>query len=76
MPTTDTRIAYGCLDAAEEETMAAARRAQLEELIRSMPEELNTVVVERGTHEQLLAAGRAYSRLHRSQVGSLIAAAP
>jgi ATP-binding cassette subfamily B protein len=41
-------IAYGKLDATEEEIWEAARRAQLEDLIRSQPEELHTLIGERG----------------------------
>jgi ATP-binding cassette subfamily B protein len=41
-------IAYGNLGASEEEIWAAARQAQLEELILSQPEGLDTVIGERG----------------------------
>nr|WP_246427842.1 ABC transporter ATP-binding protein [Paenibacillus phyllosphaerae] len=41
-------IAYGKLDATEEQIMEAARRAQLEELILSHPEKLDTMIGERG----------------------------
>ncbi|MFD3257620.1 ABC transporter ATP-binding protein [Paenibacillus lentus] len=41
-------IAYGKLDASEEEIWQAARRAQLEELIHSQPEGLDTLIGERG----------------------------
>jgi len=41
-------IAYGKLDASEEDIWEAARRAQLEELIRSLPEGLDTLIGERG----------------------------
>ncbi|MBW7474101.1 ABC transporter ATP-binding protein/permease [Paenibacillus oenotherae] len=41
-------IAYGKLGASEEEIWEAARRAQLEELILSQPEGLNTMIGERG----------------------------
>ncbi|MEW9096032.1 MAG: ABC transporter ATP-binding protein [Clostridiaceae bacterium] len=41
-------IAYGKLDATEEEIWQAARRAQMEEFIHSQPEGLNTVIGERG----------------------------
>jgi len=41
-------ISYGNLEATEEEIWEAARRAQLEDLIRSMPEGLNTLIGERG----------------------------
>ncbi|UQZ81325.1 Putative multidrug export ATP-binding/permease protein [Paenibacillus konkukensis] len=41
-------IAYGELDAAEEQIWEAARRARLEEFIRSQPDGLMTVIGERG----------------------------
>lgn len=41
-------IAYGKLDATEEEIWDAARRAQMETLISSMPEGLDTLIGERG----------------------------
>lgn len=41
-------ILYGKLDAAEEEIWEAARRARLDEFIRSQPEGLDTVIGERG----------------------------
>lgn len=41
-------IAYGQLKASEEEIWQAARRAQLEELILSQPEGLDTMIGERG----------------------------
>ncbi|WP_088830801.1 ABC transporter ATP-binding protein [Paenibacillus tyrfis] len=41
-------ILYGKLGASEEEIWEAARRARLEEFIRSQPEGLNTVIGERG----------------------------
>ena len=41
-------IAYGDLKATDEHIMEAARRASLDELIRSLPEGLDTVVGERG----------------------------
>jgi len=41
-------IAYGKLGASEEEIMQAARQAQLEELVLSQPEGLNTMIGERG----------------------------
>ncbi len=41
-------IAYGKLDASEEEIWAAARRAQLEEVILAQPEGLQTLIGERG----------------------------
>ncbi|AVX37950.1 ABC transporter ATP-binding protein [Yersinia massiliensis] len=41
-------IAYGKLDASDDEIMTAARQARLDELIDSLPEGLDTVVGERG----------------------------
>lgn len=41
-------IAYGKLDASEEEIWMAARRAQMESLILSMPDGLDTLIGERG----------------------------
>jgi ATP-binding cassette subfamily B protein len=41
-------IAYGRLGASEDEIMEAARRAHLEELIRGLPDGLDTVIGERG----------------------------
>lgn len=41
-------IAYGRLDATEEEILEAARRARLDEMIRQLPEGLDTVIGERG----------------------------
>ncbi len=41
-------IAYGTPDATEEQVYEAARRANIDEFIRSMPEGYNTVVGERG----------------------------
>ncbi|GGH36353.1 ABC transporter ATP-binding protein [Paenibacillus segetis] len=41
-------IAYGDLVASEEDILEAARRAQLEELIKSQPEGLDTMIGERG----------------------------
>jgi len=41
-------IAYGKLDAGEQEILEAAERAQLTELIRSLPEGLDTMIGERG----------------------------
>ncbi|KAA9001741.1 ABC transporter ATP-binding protein [Affinibrenneria salicis] len=41
-------IAYGKLGASDEEIMAAARRARLDELIASLPDGLDTLVGERG----------------------------
>lgn len=41
-------IAYGKLDASDDEIMEAARRARLDELIENLPDGLDTVVGERG----------------------------
>ncbi|CFQ46028.1 ABC transporter ATP-binding protein [Yersinia bercovieri] len=41
-------IAYGKLDASDDEIMAAAQQARLDELIESLPDGLDTVVGERG----------------------------
>jgi ATP-binding cassette subfamily B protein len=41
-------IAYGKLNATEDELWAAARLAQLEEFIRGLPDGMNTVIGERG----------------------------
>lgn len=41
-------IAYGKLDATEEEIWDAARRAQIEDLVRSYPDGLDTMIGERG----------------------------
>ncbi|AJJ61709.1 ABC transporter ATP-binding protein [Yersinia aldovae] len=41
-------IAYGKLDATDDEIMAAARQARLDELIENLPDGLDTVVGERG----------------------------
>ncbi|QYK62342.1 Putative multidrug export ATP-binding/permease protein [Paenibacillus sp. S25] len=41
-------IAYGKLDASEEEIWDAARRAQIEDLVRSYPDGLDTMIGERG----------------------------
>ncbi len=58
-------IAYGKLDASEEEIWQAARRAQLEELIHSQPEGLDTLIGERGVklsggQKQRLAIARMF----------------
>lgn len=58
-------IAYGKLEATEEEVWEAARRAQLEEFIRSQPEGLETVIGERGVklsggQKQRLAIARMF----------------
>jgi len=41
-------IAYGNLDATDEQIWEAARRASLEEIIRSLPDGMDTVIGERG----------------------------
>ena len=41
-------IAYGQLDATDEQVWEAARRASLDEMINKMPEGMNTVIGERG----------------------------
>jgi ATP-binding cassette subfamily B protein len=41
-------IAYGRLDAAEEEILEAARRARLDDMISQLPDGLDTVIGERG----------------------------
>lgn len=58
-------IAYGRLDASEEEIMAAARKAELDALIRSLPEGLDTLIGERGVklsggQKQRLAIARMF----------------
>lgn len=58
-------IAYGRLEATMEEIWAAARLAQLESFIRSLPEELETVIGERGVklsggQKQRLAIARMF----------------
>ena len=58
-------IAYGKLGASDEEIMEAARRARLEEFIRSQPLGLDTVVGERGVklsggQKQRLAIARMF----------------
>ncbi len=58
-------IAYGKLEATEDEIWAAARRAQLDEFIRSQPEGLETVIGERGVklsggQKQRLAIARMF----------------
>lgn len=58
-------IAYGKLDASEDEIWDAARRAQLDEFIRDQPEQLETVIGERGVklsggQKQRLAIARMF----------------
>ena len=58
-------IAYGALGASEAEILDAARRAQLEGLIASLPQGLDTVVGERGVmlsggQKQRVAIARAF----------------
>ncbi|WP_045388006.1 ABC transporter ATP-binding protein [Falsirhodobacter sp. alg1] len=58
-------IAYGRLDATEEEIVEAAHRAQLSPMIAAMPEGLDTVVGERGVmlsggQKQRVAIARAF----------------
>jgi ATP-binding cassette subfamily B protein len=58
-------IAYGKLDASEEEIWEAARRAQLDEFIRSQPDKLETIIGERGVklsggQKQRLAIARMF----------------
>ncbi|HMN27456.1 MAG TPA: ABC transporter ATP-binding protein [Caldilineaceae bacterium] len=58
-------IAYGKLDASEEEIWEAARRAQLDEFIRSQPNKLETIIGERGVklsggQKQRLAIARMF----------------
>ncbi|CAO4137800.1 ABC transporter ATP-binding protein [Methylorubrum aminovorans] len=58
-------IAYGRLDASEDEILDAAARARLDRLIASLPEGLDTVIGERGVklsggQKQRLAIARAF----------------
>lgn len=58
-------IAYGKLDATDEEIWEAAHRAQLDTFIRSQPEQLETVIGERGVklsggQKQRLAIARMF----------------
>jgi len=58
-------IAYGKLDATEAELWEAAQRAQLESFIRSQPEEMATIIGERGVklsggQKQRLAIARMF----------------
>ncbi len=58
-------IAYGKLDASEAEIWEAARRAQLDTFIRSQPEQMETIIGERGVklsggQKQRLAIARMF----------------
>lgn len=58
-------IAYGKLDATEAEIAEAARRARLEDLIASLPDDLDTIVGERGVklsggQKQRIAIARVF----------------
>ncbi len=58
-------IAYGKLDATEDELWEAARRAQLETFIRNLPEGMQTIIGERGVklsggQKQRLAIARMF----------------
>ncbi|WP_271206082.1 ABC transporter ATP-binding protein [Methylopila jiangsuensis] len=58
-------VAYGRLDAAEEEIREATRRARLEEMIERLPDGLDTVIGERGVklsggQKQRLAIARMF----------------
>lgn len=58
-------ISYGKLNASEDEIWAAAKRAQLDEFIRNQPEQLGTVIGERGVklsggQKQRLAIARMF----------------
>lgn len=58
-------IAYGKLNASEEEIWEAARRAQLDEFIRGLPDQLQTIIGERGVklsggQKQRLAIARMF----------------
>jgi len=58
-------IAYGKLDASEDEIWAAAKQAQLDEFIRSQPDGMETVIGERGVklsggQKQRLAIARMF----------------
>lgn len=60
-------IAYGKLDASEDEIWQAARRAHLDSLIQSLPDGLDTVVGERGVklsggQKQRLSIARVFLR--------------
>lgn len=58
-------IAYGRLDAGEDEIWEAARRARLDEMIKGLPDELDTIIGERGVklsggQKQRLAIARMF----------------
>jgi ATP-binding cassette subfamily B protein len=58
-------IAYGRLDATEEEIMEAARRARLDDMIQQLPQGLDTIIGERGVklsggQKQRLAIARMF----------------
>ena len=63
-------IAYGRLDAADSDIMKAVSRAQLEDLVASLPDGLDTLIGERGVklsggQKQRLSIARCSSRIRR-----------
>lgn len=58
-------IAYGRLDASEEEIWQAVRQAHLEDLVNGYPDGLNTVIGERGVK---LSGGQKAAAFHRQNV--------
>ncbi len=63
--TISENIAYGKLDASEDEIWAAAQRAQLDRFVRSLPNGLETIIGERGVklsggQKQRLAIARMF----------------
>jgi ATP-binding cassette subfamily B protein len=60
-------LRYAKPDATDDEIRTALRRAQVGDLVDSLPEGLDTVVGERGTHESLVAAAGLYAELYRTQ---------